>query len=101
MLHFILNLRFICDMRIFQVIESSTNLSLITNQTWYRNLYEPLIEMGHEVVLFLAEEGRQAMHRNDAKVRENFSQKILDKFKREHEKKTFLPVICLLNGWHD
>jgi spore maturation protein CgeB len=76
-------------MRIFQVIESSTNLSLTNNQTWYRNLYEPLIEMGHEVVLFPAEEGRQAMQRNDAKSRATFSQKILDTFKREHEKRHF------------
>ncbi|OBQ17355.1 glycosyltransferase [Anabaena sp. AL93] len=76
-------------MRVFQVIESSTNLSLSNNQTWYRNLYEPLIEMGHEVVLFPAEEGRRAMQRNDAKARATFSHKMLDTFKREHDKKHF------------
>jgi spore maturation protein CgeB len=73
-------------MRIFLVIESSTNTVIPENQTWYRNFYETLIEMGHDVVFFPANEGRIAMNRGDIKTREIFSQKLLDSFKQEHRK---------------
>jgi spore maturation protein CgeB len=76
-------------MRIFQVLEGSTNAAVPGNQTWHRNLYEPLVEMGHEVVLFSAKEGRLAMQRNDAQGRAAFSQKLLDTFRREHAQKPF------------
>jgi spore maturation protein CgeB len=76
-------------MRIFQVIESSTNLVLASNFTWHRNLYEPLVEMGHEVFLFSAVPGRKAMQRKDASARAAFSQNMLDTFKREHKKSHF------------
>jgi len=74
-------------LRIFEVLESSTNLSIPGNQTWYRNLYEPLIEMQHEVILFTANEGRLALVRKDKKLKADFSQKILDSFRKEHAKK--------------
>ena len=48
-------------MRVFQVIEGSANNRLPANRTWYHNLYEPLVELGVEVVSFPAEEGRRAM----------------------------------------
>lgn len=76
-------------MRIFQVLEDSTNAAVSGNRTWRRNLYEPLVEMGHEVILFPAEEGRLAMQRNDAQARATFSQKLLDTFRREHKQKPF------------
>lgn len=76
-------------MRIFQVLEGSTNAAVPGNQTWYRNLYEPLVDMGHEVVLFSVTEGRLAMQRNDAQARAAFSQKLLDTFRREHAQKPF------------
>ena len=76
-------------MRILQVIEGSTNASVPGSQTWYRNLYEPLVDMGHEVVLFSVTEGRLAMQRNNAQARACFSQKLLDTFRREHAKKAF------------
>jgi len=76
-------------MRIFQVLEGSTNAAIAGNQTWYRNLYEPLVEMGHEVVLFDACEGKSAMRRNNARARATFSQKLLDTFRREHTQKPF------------
>ncbi len=76
-------------MRIFQVLEGSTNAAVPGNQTWYRNLYEPLVEMGHEVVLFSTKEGRLAMQRNDAQARAAFSQRLLDTFRREHVQKPF------------
>ena len=89
-------------MRIFQVLESSTNAAVTGNQTWHRNLYEPLVEMGHEVVLFSAEEGRLAMQRNDTQARAAFSQKLLDTFRREHAQKPFaLFFAYLMDGMVD
>jgi hypothetical protein len=76
-------------MRIFQVFEGSTIAAVPGNQTWHRNLYEPLMEMGHDVVLFSAKEGRLAMKCNDAQVRAAFSQKLVDIFRREHAQKPF------------
>lgn len=76
-------------MRIFQIIERSANSAVPHNRTWHRNLYEPLVEMGHEVVLFSTNEGRLAMRKNDACARAVFSQKLLDNFRREHNRKPF------------
>jgi spore maturation protein CgeB len=45
--------------------------------------------MGHEVVLFSLERGRIAFHRRDSRLREQFSQEMLDTFHREHKKKHF------------
>ena len=76
-------------MRIFQVIEGSSNAAVPGSHTWHRNLYEPLVEMGHEVVLFSVTEGRLAMQRNNASARADFSQKLLNTFRREHANKPF------------
>lgn len=76
-------------MRIFQVLEGSANAAVPGSQTWHRNLYEPLVEMGHEVVLFDVREGKWAMQRNDAQARAAFSQKLLDTFCHEHNQKPF------------
>ena len=76
-------------MRIFQVIESSANPAIPGNKTWLRNLYEPLVELGHEVVLFLADEGRIAMKSTTGALRADFSQKMLDAFNAEHAKHPF------------
>jgi len=75
--------------RIFQVLEGSTNSAVSGNQTWYRNLYEPLVELGHEVVLLSTQEGRLAMRHNDVQKRATFSEKLLDIFRREHAQKPF------------
>ncbi|MGD8997846.1 MAG: glycosyltransferase [Anaerolineae bacterium] len=76
-------------MRIFQVLSATANASVPVNRTWYLNLHEPLVEMGHDVVLFSAQEGRRAMARKDATVRATFSQKLVDTFASEHTKKPF------------
>ncbi len=68
-------------MRIFQVIENYANLSLRENRTWLRNLHEPLIEMGHEVTLVTADEGRLAMQTRDSALRSAFSEKLLNQFR--------------------
>ena len=76
-------------LRIFQVISVKANSSVAANRTWYRNLYEPLIDMGHEVLLFPTDEGELAMARKDKKLRADFSQKLLDKYQQEHTRKPF------------
>jgi hypothetical protein len=76
-------------MRIFETLEKSANTLIGTNRTWYRNLYEPLIDLGHDVFLFPAEEGRRARQRNDRNLRAAFSQKLLDTFRAEHAKQPF------------
>jgi hypothetical protein len=76
-------------MRIFQVLEETSNAYVPGSQTWHRNLYEPLVEMGHDVMLFSVTEGRLAMQRNDASARARFSQKLLDTFRREYAQKPF------------
>ncbi len=74
-------------MRIFQILEPTANTLIAGNQTWYRNLYEPLLELGHEVVLFSAAEGRQAMQHRSPQLRAAFSQKLLDAFCTQHAQK--------------
>ena len=90
------------NMRIFEVIEQSSNLAVPTNRTWLRNLYEPLVDMGHEVVLFPAEEGRAAMLAHDSKARERFSERMVEAFKEEHTRKPFqLAFFYLMDGMFD
>ncbi len=76
-------------MRIFQTIKASTNRSVPNNQTWYRNLYEPLVEMGHDVFLLPANDGQRAMSNHDTELRAKFSQDLLDIFHREHKRQPF------------
>jgi len=76
-------------MRIFQTFSVKANYSVKDNQTWYRNLYEPLVEMGHDVVFVSAEEGEHAMRKNDAGLRAKFSEKLLEEFKKENSKRPF------------
>jgi hypothetical protein len=76
-------------MRIFQVLGSSANAAVANNRTWYRNLYEPLIELGHDVVLFSVDEGQRAMQSDNARVRAAFGEKLYDSFCRAHARKPF------------
>jgi spore maturation protein CgeB len=71
-------------MRIFQAIHTSTNLNAPGSKTWYKNLYEPLVEMGHEVTLFSTKEGILAHQRKDAGLRQRFSQDLLNSFHKEY-----------------
>ena len=72
------------SLRIFEVLEDTTNFSLPANLTWRRNLYEPLVEMGHEVFLLSAVEGRRAMQTHDRTGRSAFSEKLLSLVKAQH-----------------
>jgi hypothetical protein len=88
-------------MRIFQVLEQTAS-PVVANKTWYRNLYEPLVDLGNEVVLFSAEQGRSAAKHHDAALRGVFSQKLLDAFRVEHARKPFkLFFAYLMDGMVD
>jgi spore maturation protein CgeB len=88
--------------RIFQVISSAASVRVGTNRTWFRNLHEPLVDMGHEVVLFPAEEGRAAMERNDARARAAFSERLVERFIAEHSRRRFdLFFAYLMDGMVD
>jgi spore maturation protein CgeB len=83
-------------MHIFQILEASANTTVGANRTWYRNLYEPLVEMGHTVTLFPAEAGRRAMQRHDVGLRADFSQRLLDAFCANHAQQPFDLVFAYL-----
>lgn len=86
-------------MRIFQVLSAQATGGLAQSQIWLRNLYEPLVEMGHDVYLFRAEEGAQAKALKSDKLRARFSQKLLDTFRKEHARCPFdLFFAYLMNG---
>jgi spore maturation protein CgeB len=88
--------------RIFEVLGASTNSAIQNNVTWLRNLYEPLVEMGHDVILFSAEEGRRAMRTRNKALQAVFSQHLLDTFRKEHAKKSFeLFFSYLMDGMID
>lgn len=90
------------SLRIFQIIERSTNCSLPQNETWLRNLHLPLLTAGHNVVLVSAEPGREAMRKQSPRLRSRFSQEIQDSFTREHKKKPFdLVFAYLMDGMID
>lgn len=70
--------------------------------TWRRNLYEPLLELGCDVVLFPAEDGRRAMMRNDRRARAEFSQRLYETFCCEHARRPFdLFFSYLMDGMVD
>ena len=71
------------------MLGASANTAVGSNRTWHRNLHEPLVELGHDVVLFPAEEGQRAMLRNDPRGRAAFSQKLLDTFRAQHAGRPF------------
>ena len=88
-------------MRIFLVIQKTAH-SFLNNETWYRNLYEPLVEMGHNVFFFPAEEGGQALLKGSTRLKNDFSRKLLDTFTRENKKSRFdLFFSYLMDGMVD
>ncbi|MBI9051228.1 MAG: glycosyltransferase [Anaerolineaceae bacterium] len=89
-------------MRIFQVLENSTNQSIQQNLTWFRNLYEPLVEMGHDIVHFPAELGRQALRKKDSRLREKFGEQLLSAFHTANKEQHFdLFFAYLMDGMID
>ena len=78
-------------MRIFLTLSPSGNIDVPESMTWYRNLYEPLLDLGHDVYLLRIDLVQQELgiDRKSKKFKEKFSQKLLDTFKLEHTKRPF------------
>jgi len=78
-------------MRIFLSLLPSGNASVAGSETWLHNLYEPLIDLGHDVCLFRIDEAAKILNvkYGTKKFRESFSDYLLTKFKEEHNKKKF------------
>lgn len=76
-------------MRVFQVFDESTNTSVPGSNTWYRNLYEPLRDLGCTVTFVSARDGRVARQRNSPSLRARFTEDLLRTFKAEHRKHGF------------
>ena len=78
-------------MKIFLVLHPSGNASVPGSMTWYRNLYEPLLDLGHDVYLMrmdLMAEQLDVKWRTE-QFKSKFSQKLLETFKSKNEKKPF------------
>ena len=78
-------------MRIFLSLSPSGNASVPNSMTWIHNLYEPLLDLGHEVYLVRIDEAASYLkvNRNSSSFKEKFSEYLLEIFKREHKKKQF------------
>jgi hypothetical protein len=74
-------------MRIFQILSASTNDDVAGNQVWRRQLHDSLVDLGHDVVLVPADEGRRAMVRRDASLRAGFSEQLVDRFREESRRR--------------
>src|SRR6185369_6255115 len=76
-------------MRIFQAIEGMTTTAMPAGETWYRNLFEPLQEMGHDVILHPVTTGRLAMQSDDSVAKAAFSEGLVEHWRTEHRRKPF------------
>lgn len=75
--------------RIFQLLNAgSTNSAIPQNTTWFRNLYEPLVDLGCDVVYEVVPPAVKLKTATRAAV-ELFSSQLVDKFKRLHKEKPF------------
>ncbi len=78
-------------MRIFLSLSPSGNASVPSSQTWLHNLYEPLLDLGHEVYLLRIDEAAKYLKakKTTKKFKEKFSEYLLKTFKEEHKKRRF------------
>ena len=76
-------------MRIFAVLPSSPNSSLPQSVTWYRNLGEPLLDLGHDVFFLPLDDGIEARQTRSRSNRQAFSERMVDRFKTEHARRPF------------
>ncbi len=64
-------------MRIVEVLSAASTGGVTNNRVWLRNLYEPLLDLGHDVVLVPADEGHAAARSGDPERRARFSDAVL------------------------
>ena len=78
-------------MRIFLVLHPSGNLSVPGNTTWLKNLYEPMLDLGHEIYLLRLDEfcKQQKVIFRSNEYKERLSDYLVEIFKKEHTKKKF------------
>ena len=78
-------------MRIFLTLSPSGNGAVPDSMTWYRNLYEPLMDLGHDVYLMRMDlmAVQLGVKWRSEQFKGKFSQKLLETFKLENEKKPF------------
>lgn len=78
-------------MRIFLSLLPSGNASVPGSLTWLHNLYEPLVDLGHEVCLLRIDEAEKIINvkYGTKHFKESFSDYLLTQFNEEHNKKNF------------
>lgn len=85
-------------MRIFLIYHPSGNLSVPGSMTWFKNLYAPLVDLGHDVVQFRLDDfvkANEVVFRS-IKYKELLSQTLLESFKNQHKIKPFDMVLSYL-----
>jgi len=78
-------------MKIFLTLSPSGNSSVPGSNTWINNLYEPLVDLGHEVFFLNIDACRKIFNsKPGTKIfKEKFSNFVLSKFKTENNKTRF------------
>jgi spore maturation protein CgeB len=78
-------------MRIFLTLHPAGNRFVPNSMTWYKNIYEPLVDLGHEVYFLRIDEAAKELgvRLRTKEFKQKFSQKLADDFIREHSKKPF------------
>lgn len=78
-------------MRIFLALHPSANLSVPGSMTWYHNLYEPLLDLGHDVFFYRFDEvaAKFGISFRSAKFKSILSEDLIRVLKLEHSKKPF------------
>ena len=85
-------------MRIFLVLHPSGNRALPKSLTWYRNLYEPLLDLSHEVHLIRLDvlESEWGLKFRSETFKDKFSVFLAEQFEKENRKNKFDLFFCYL-----
>jgi len=75
-------------MNIFLSLHPSGNSSVPNSMTWYYNLYEPLLDLGHEVYLIRIDETAKLLNVKFAtsKFKEKFSNNVVNEIENIYKK---------------
>ena len=86
-------------MNIFLVLHPSGNLSVPGSLTWYKNLYEPLIDLGHKVYFYRLDEKEKkwGLKLRTQKFKQRLSEDLLKTVNIEHSKNNFDLFFSYLN----
>lgn len=81
-------------LRVFQALEAYASTQVRGNKSWLRNLHEPLVELGHDVVLFPLDRGREAMAKSDPDLRRRVSEELVAAILAENRRKQIDLFFC-------